>query len=81
MIKVRKIPLKYSFVFKIESSGFNNHYDLKYLIKIKSKELSKIPKNTIKIIEYYAEIGRHGDDFIKDLISIKINYLLYTFKR
>lgn len=79
MIKVSKIPKKYSVMTKVSTESMSDPIFMKYA-KLDNK-LKPIPRNALKIFKLKTITGLHKDDFVNNLTSIKTDYLVYTFKR
>lgn len=78
MIRVSKYPKKYASVVKCPNSMLS---DVKYVLSLINDFSIKPPKNTFKVVKKSIHVVNDRDDFIKDLVSIRTEYLLYTFKR
>jgi len=79
MIRVSKRPKKYAVMVKVSKEASKNPIFMK---GVKADNILKPrPKNAFKIVRLKTITGFDSDDYINNLLSVRAEFLVYTFKR
>lgn len=79
MIKLKR-PLMGFVIMKATQEYLDDHKRINYMQRDALRSFN-CPKNTLRILPLNKEIGLSGNDFERDLFTVRFRFKIITFKR